>query len=189
MTSNTDTSHNNQAQQNRQLRLFISSTFADMNVERDALTRIFPHINELCNRRGVEFIPLDLRWGITEEDSREGRVIDACLSEIDEARPFFIGIIGNRYGWTPSVEDIGKSYNSLSEKYPWINDAINNHMSITEMEMQYAVLMLNEDKSMNAAFYIRSENMEVDSSFKEKKGSEGEVKLKKLKEKILSLNR
>lgn len=186
MTSNTDTSHNNQVQQNRQLRLFISSTFADMNVERDALTRIFPQINELCNRRGVEFIPLDLRWGITEEDSREGRVIDACLSEIDEARPFFIGIIGNRYGWTPSVEDIGKSYNSLSEKYPWINDAINNHMSITEMEMQYAVLMLNEENSMNAAFYIRSENMEVDSSFKEKKGSEGEDKLKKLKEKISS---
>ena len=92
---------NTWAQQHRQLRLFISSTFVDMNAERNALTRIFPQINELCRQRGVEFIPLDLRWGITEEEAREGRVIETCLREIDDSRPFFIGIIGNRYGWVP----------------------------------------------------------------------------------------
>ena len=33
---------NTWAQQHRQLRLFISSTFVDMDAERNALTRIFP---------------------------------------------------------------------------------------------------------------------------------------------------
>lgn len=188
MTNNTESGYN-KAQQRKQLRLFISSTFSDMNAERDALTRIFPQISELCNKRGVEFIPLDLRWGITEEDSKEGRVIDACLSEIDEARPFFIGIIGNRYGWTPEVKDLGKTYESIKNKYPWIDDALKEKMSITEMEMQYAALMNQEDSRMNAAFYIRSENMIVDSSFKEKPGSEGERKLNKLKAKISNQKR
>ena len=63
------------AQRHRQLRLFISSTFVDMNKERDALVRVFPRIIDLCKERGVEFIPLDLRWGITEEAAKEGRVV------------------------------------------------------------------------------------------------------------------
>ena len=53
------------ARRHRQLRVFISSTFADMNAERDALTLIFPQIKALCKERGVEFVPIDLRWGIT----------------------------------------------------------------------------------------------------------------------------
>ena len=41
--SGNHTSHQDTwAQRHRQLRLFISSTFIDMNAERDALTRIFP---------------------------------------------------------------------------------------------------------------------------------------------------
>ena len=57
--SENHTSHQDTwAQRHRQLRLFISSTFIDMNAERDALTRIFPQIKELCSQRNVEFIPL-----------------------------------------------------------------------------------------------------------------------------------
>lgn len=172
---------NTWAQQHRQLRLFVSSTFVDMNAERNALTRIFPQINELCRQRGVEFIPLDLRWGITEEEAREGRVIETCLREIDDSRPFFIGIIGNRYGWVPQEKDLGTFSEDLQQRYPWIKKAIELQMSITEMEMQHAVLMHKNDADMNAAFYLRSESMEVGSAFKEVPGSAGEKNSKSLK--------
>ena len=181
--------NNNWAQRHRQLRLFISSTFLDMNAERDALTRIFPQIADLCQRRGVEFVPLDLRWGITEAAAKEGRVVETCLREIDDARPFFIGIIGNRYGWAPSENDLGQMAPELKSRYPWIETAINEHMSITEMEMQYAALMGHADQNMNACFYIRSDKMQVDNSFKEAAGSSAEAKLNALKNKIAQQKR
>ena len=42
---------------------------------------------------------------MTEEDS-ENAVLDVCLSMIDSSRPFFIGLIGNRYGWIPSQKQM-----------------------------------------------------------------------------------
>lgn len=179
------------AQRHRQLRLFISSTFVDMNKERDALVRVFPRIIDLCKERGVEFIPLDLRWGITEEAAKEGRVIETCLREIDDSRPFFIGIVGNRYGWSPSESDLGDFADDLKRKYPWIENAIKNGMSITEMEMQHAILMRSDEENvkMNAAFYLRSDKMCVEDSFKEKPGSVEEQKLNKLIQTIKSQKR
>lgn len=175
---------NTWAQQHRQLRLFISSTFVDMNDERDALTRIFPLVDEMCRKRGVEFVPLDLRWGINEEDSQEGRIIETCLREIDDSRPFFIGILGNRYGWVPQKIDMGETSEVMLEDFPWLNQAIEYHMSITEMEMQHAILMHLDDNSMNAAFYLRSDAMSVPPEFKEPEGSEGERRLKALKDAV-----
>ena len=169
------------ARQHRQLRLFISSTFVDMDAERNALTRIFPQIDELCKRHGVEFVPLELRWGITEEEAKEGRVIETCLREIDNSRPFFIGIIGNRYGWVPEEKDLGNFAEDLQLRYPWLKEAIDLRMSITEMEMQHAILMRKDNEGMNAAFYLRSDSMSVDPAFKEIPGSAGERKLKELK--------
>ena len=55
----------------RRVRLFISSTFRDMNAERDYLnTYVFPQVKDYCRRRYIDFIPVDLRWGITEEESK-----------------------------------------------------------------------------------------------------------------------
>ena len=157
------------AQRHRQLCIFISSTFVDMNKERDALQRIFPAIEKMCKSRGVDFVPLDLRWGITEETAKEGRVVETCLREIDDSRPFFIGIVGNRYGWSPSESDLGAFADDLKRKYPWIENAIKNGMSITEMEMQHAILMRSDEENvkMNATFYLRSDKMCVEDSFKD----------------------
>jgi hypothetical protein len=58
----------------RAVRLFISSTFSDMQAERRVLVeRVFPRVREWCQSRGVSFTEIDLRWGITEEESRAGR--------------------------------------------------------------------------------------------------------------------
>ena len=94
----------------RSLRLFISSTFTDMNAERDALMNVFPILKEPCAQRGVNFTPIDLRWGITETEAREGLVFESCMREIDNSRPFFIGIVGHRYGWVPTENDFDCSF-------------------------------------------------------------------------------
>ena len=86
----------------RAIRVFVSSTFRDMQDEREELVkRIFPSIRRLCEQRGVAFSEVDLRWGVTDEQKAEGAVLPICLAEIDRSRPYFIGLIGQRYGWVP----------------------------------------------------------------------------------------
>ena len=124
-----------------------------MDKERNYLVEwVFPRIKELCAERGVEFLPIDLRWGITEEEGKKGKIINACFEEIDNSRPFFIGLIGDRYGWQPTIADLGKSAPVLLERYPWLLKDIQDGLSITEMEMQYGALRQEE---IEAAFYIR----------------------------------
>jgi preprotein translocase subunit SecA/nephrocystin-3 len=51
-----------------QIRVFISSTFCDMQADRDALVKnIFPQLRKLCESRAVTWTEVGLRWGITSE--------------------------------------------------------------------------------------------------------------------------
>ena len=136
---------------NRQIRVFISSTFQDMQDERDYLMkRTFPKLRKLAAERDVTLTELDLRWGITEEEAKTGKVIEICLREIENSIPFFIGIIGNRYGWVPEKKDISEN---VTERFADVNNYLEHHLSVTEMEMQFGVLQREED--MHAYFYIK----------------------------------
>ena len=74
----------NSGEHNRILRVFLSSTFRDFMEERDVLVReVFPELRRKARERGVEVVDVDLRWGITEEESQQGKVIPICLGEID----------------------------------------------------------------------------------------------------------
>ena len=89
----------------RTLRVFISSTFCDMHAERDYLVRfVFPELKEKCRKNRINLIDVDLRWGVTEEDVQDGKALDICLDEIDSCRPYFLGLLGHRYGWIPQQE-------------------------------------------------------------------------------------
>ena len=45
----------------REIRVFVSSTFGDMQAERDELVlRIFPRLRKLCEQRGVTWGEVDL---------------------------------------------------------------------------------------------------------------------------------
>ena len=124
----------------RRIKVFLSSTFKDMSEERDYLARnVFMELEAEALKRNVALNLLDLRWGITAEESKQGLVTEICLKEIEASRPFFIGIIGDRYGWIPSEEDFPES-SSLFESFPWVKDDIKNGLSITEIEIQYGVL-------------------------------------------------
>lgn len=137
----------------REIRVFISSTFSDMQQERNYLVKkIFPDIERECRKRNVEFIALDLRWGITEEDAKHGKVVEICINEIDRTRPFFIGLLGGRYGWVPgSGDDFDPE--RISQNMPWIRPYLDASISITEMEMRYGVL--DSKVPIYANFFIR----------------------------------
>ena len=123
----------------RQLRVFLSSTFSDMQEERDVLVKLFRELATEGQRRGVDIKLVDLRWGVTDDQRRTGRVISTCLQEIDSSRPFFIGILGDRYGWIPTSEEL-RINPELRERYPVVDRYCEDGLSMTEIEMRYGVL-------------------------------------------------
>jgi nephrocystin-3 len=148
-----------------EIRIFISSTFRDMHDEREYIIKhIFPELRTICRERGVEFTEIDLRWGVTAEEAEQGKVLKICLDEIDRCRPYFIGILGERYGWVPNANDIKKDPELIAE-YPWIMPCIENQTSVTEMEMLYGVLD-NPSMADHAFFYFR-DGTRTRSEFKE----------------------
>jgi hypothetical protein len=109
-------------------RVFVSSTFQDMHEERDVLSRrVFAVLRQRFLVRGVSVSEIDLRWGVTTEDVSERGVLPVCLDEIDRCRPFFIGLLGGRYGWVgPAAGEL------LRRRYPHL-DAYAER-SVTELE-------------------------------------------------------
>ncbi len=135
-------------QHQRVIRVFVSSTFLDMKEEREELVkRVFPKLRKICEKRGVTWGEVDLRWGITDEQTAEGKVLPICLREIHECRPYFICMLGERYGWVPpEIPD------DLVELEPWL--AGQHKKSITELEILHGAL--NESEMMGTAlFYFR----------------------------------
>jgi Tetratricopeptide repeat. len=127
-----------------------------MQDERDELMKkTFPMLRRKAAERDVTLTELDLRWGITPEESESGKVVEICLREIENSVPFFIGIIGNRYGWIPSPGDLGES---LRERYSQVDGYVGRRLSVTEMEMQFGVLERPEE--MHAYFFIKAEETE-----------------------------
>lgn len=126
--------------QTNELRLFVSSTFRDLMPEREVLIKkIFPKLRELCRERGAYFTEIDLRWGITAEEARTGKVVRICLEEIDKCRPYFIGIMGSRYGWQPD-EEVLRNDPALAVDFPWLPALISERKSITEMEFLHGAI-------------------------------------------------
>ena len=58
----------------RTIRVFLSSTFRDMGVERSHLINtVFRHLPALARERGVELTGVDLRWGFPRRSPRRAR--------------------------------------------------------------------------------------------------------------------
>lgn len=130
------------------VRVFISSTFRDMHAERDWLVKVvFPELRERLAKRNLYLVDVDLRWGVTEEEAEHGRVLEVCLDEIERCRPFFIGILGERYGFIPSKvpEDTEFTHSWLAE--------YKGH-SLTALEIIHGVLR-NPELAQRAFFYFR----------------------------------
>ena len=117
------------------VRVFISSTFRDMHAERDHLvTVVFPELRERVEQLGLEFFDVDLRWGVPAKDAN-GETANSweyCRQWIDRVEPFFVCILGQRYGWVPEPEQLKDWEDSQRQQV--------EQRSITDMEVRYAVL-------------------------------------------------
>ncbi len=132
--------------------VFVSSTFKDMQFERDELHKFAaPALDDLLMPYGEEVYFGDLRWGVntTSLDSDEGsrRVLEVCLDEIDDCRPYMIVLIGERYGWIPDASLIR---DAAAVKGLDLAD----EMSVTQLEIEYGAL-LSEGCEGRVFFYFR----------------------------------
>lgn len=143
----------------RLVRVFISSTFRDFIEERDELVKkVFPELRRRCKERFVEILEVDLRWGISEEQSKSGQTLRICLEEIDRCRPsapvFFIGLLGERYGWIPP-RDYFQPDVLEDPNLGWVKEHLDSK-SVTELEILHGVL---RDATMRdrSFFYFRND--------------------------------
>jgi len=97
----------------------------------------------------MELVEVDMRWGIAEEQSRRKETLKLCLDEIHACRPFFIGLLGERYGWVPGEDAFTAD---LLEEQPWLKEC--QSKSATELEILHGVLN-NPEKAERAFFYFR----------------------------------
>jgi len=130
------------------VRVFISSTFRDMHAERDHLvTVVFPELRERCEQLGLEFFDVDLRWGVPEKgpDGEKANSWEYCRQWIDRVEPFFVCILGQRYGWVPRPEELKAREDRRRQQA--------EQRSITDMEVHHAVL--NTMLKRRSYFYLR----------------------------------
>lgn len=132
----------------RAIRVFLSSTFRDMDGEREELMKhVFPKLRAMCEERDIAWGEVDLRWGILAEESRQGKVLPICLGEIDQCRPYFLAMLGERYGWIPATISL-----DLIEREPWLK-AVSGR-SVTELEILHGALNPGTSAA-HAFFYLR----------------------------------
>ena len=109
-----------------------------------------PRLREFCADRRLTLVDIDLRWGVPAESTSE-TILRACLAEIDRARaanvnPFFVNMLGHRYGWVPQPADVPSS---VALEYNWVPSVSVTHMEI----LQGAYRRSNP----NALFLIRND--------------------------------
>ncbi|KAL7672838.1 hypothetical protein ACOME3_007718 [Neoechinorhynchus agilis] len=134
----------------RNVRIFVSSTFLDMQNERDILFKqVFPELRSRARALSINLYDIDLRWGVTE-DSVEG-CIKVCLNEARK-NDIFIGILGSRYGYSDfSYENIDRI------RHPWITQYPPG-ASITELEIIEGAFEKYKCPKDRAFFYLRDES-------------------------------
>nr|KAF6393970.1 telomerase associated protein 1 [Pipistrellus kuhlii] len=136
------------------IRIFISSTFRDMHGERDLLLRsVLPALQARAAPHRIRLHAIDLRWGVTEEETHRNRQLEVCLGEVENSQ-LFVGILGSRYGYVPPTYNLpDHPHFRWAQQYP-------SGRSLTEMEvMQFLDRGLRLQPSAQALIYFR------DSSF------------------------
>src|SRR5262249_52909026 len=136
--------------------VFISSTFADMQAERDYLrTHVFPELEERLRARRHNLEWGDLRVGVAtasqrDEQVRELYVLKVCLEEVRRCRPFLIVLLGDRYGWVPPADRIKEAAEEAREGF----SAEVAGRSVTDLEIEFGVLS-DPEQQPRSFFYVR----------------------------------
>ena len=175
--------------------IFISSTFRDMQAERDMVhERVVPFLREEARKHGENVDVIDLRWGVDtsmlESDEGSAKVLEVCLDEIDRSHPYMLIFLGERYGWIPNSELIKHAIENRQDKYSTDDFA----KSVTALEIEYGALSENYGRLDQCIVCIRDDMSQmldgdirdkyVDCYDNPKLYEEAEKKLKELKDKF-----
>eukprot|EP00002_Diphylleia_rotans_P032243 TRINITY_DN6756_c0_g1_i10.p1 TRINITY_DN6756_c0_g1~~TRINITY_DN6756_c0_g1_i10.p1 ORF type:complete len:2620 (-),score=451.36 TRINITY_DN6756_c0_g1_i10:125-7984(-) len=164
------------------LRIFLSSTFRDMQHERDQFFQYgVPELKIMAKTKGLDLVFIDLRWGLTAQDSSDGWVVVRCCDSIKKCA-YFVCFLGARYGWVPdptktelnkeqrleelkktkpeaTMDDIWVEWHSETNKrYPFLDEIPG--LSVTEYEIQFAAL-IGQPACSRVFFYFRDEEYAV----------------------------
>jgi len=167
--------------------IFISSTFRDMQLERDILRDlVLPRVREFAAKYGNDVELIDLRWGVdtslVSEEEQNRKVLRTCLDEIERSRPFFVCLLGERYGWIPPLKDMEASLKNAD-----IAIDIGAEKSITALEIECGVFYNTAGRSTNLFYFRNSDSYEMLTSDRKEiyiDNSVGRDKLRALKERI-----
>lgn len=162
--------------------IFVSSTFSDMQAERDVLRqRVLPRLQKVASRYGESVRIIDLRWGVNttamSEEQATKRIMDVCFEQIDKCNGRMVCLIGNRYGWVPNydIDEIAKRYG--------LN--LCSNVSATELEIQYGILQ--REHPQKAMVFMRDEINSLPLSMREA-FYDDDSRLYVLKEELLKNN-
>lgn len=140
------------------IKIFVSSTFLDMDIERDLIRNVIePRLNDYLAsyQYSLEFV--DLRHSVQTDSTltqkeRERRIFSVCIDEIERCEPFFIGFIGHRYGWVPYEDGVDAPDISVPDDFP----IKKRDMSVTLYEFCKGIFSYNSPKQ--PIIYIRDKD-------------------------------
>ena len=121
--------------------IFISSTFIDMQAERDMVQeRVVPALRAKARKYGDNVGVIDLRWGVDTSslETVEGatKILQVCLDEIDRSHPYMLIFLGERYGTVMPENLIAESIHGREDKYTTVDYL----KSVTALEVEYGAL-------------------------------------------------
>ncbi|MCH5158728.1 MAG: DUF4062 domain-containing protein [Clostridiales bacterium] len=138
------------------IKVFISSTFADMHAERDGIQlQVLPELRKKVEILGENFDFCDLRWGINtqdiDEEGRMGRILEVCFQEIskcseNDCETFMIVMLGERYGSGPDkgrIADVLKRMNDNSKRHKFTDEEVRDK-SYTHLEVCFGPLAADD---------------------------------------------
>jgi|GEM_PF-6598185 len=135
--------------------IFISSTFKDMQKERDIINlEIVPRLLHDAAKVKCSIHVTDLRWGIDTSfmDEKETglKVLSVCFNEIKKCS-FIIALLGDRYGSIPDKKIMQAIIEENNIGFDW------KDKSVTHMEIEQSIANNLPD---NNGFFIYIRNMD-----------------------------
>ncbi|KAL8601645.1 hypothetical protein ACOMHN_003911 [Nucella lapillus] len=128
-----------QLKNSQTFRVFFSSPFKGLEEEREELTRKYiPEIQHRCAEMGLQFVAVDMRWGISAESAQQAQTVNICFREIDRS-DMLVNFFGQRYGWQGHTDALlQENINMALGNYPWLDNF--RDRSVTELELQHGFL-------------------------------------------------
>jgi hypothetical protein len=153
------------------VRVYISGDYDDMFSERQYLEKdVWPVINRWLMPYRMCFVPIDMRFGVTKSECFHAHVVKLHLDLIDFCFPFFVCLLGERYGWVPDEHYL--NYGDLElDRFKWIKEYPGS-LSLIHLEIIHAYfnrrvgnILGTENGAKYCLFYFRNKEWQQDARF------------------------